>query len=542
MPTMSTFFILVGLTFVVLAAYYFARKGIYSGDVDKDAATLARYSRDVSIFAMEPEAVYYPKSVKDIVYLVERTAHLKQSNPAMSVTVRAGGTCMSGGSLGTGAVIDMTRHLHRVSIDPVAKTATVEAGAYFRDIEDTAAVHGLMFAPYPSSRRICGIGGMIGNNASGEKSIRYGATGDNILQLEVVLADGTVTTLQAKPAATATGVREQALVQLAHKHGAALAHAVGAVKKAASGFRLDKVLVDGTFNAIPLFAGSQGTLGIVTKAVLQLVPVPEHKALIVISAHQLEDIPVMVDTIFQWNPEAIETFDCNTFAKACEHLPEHANRLLPYVDADATVFMLAEFSESTREATDAKAAGCFEALTARGYTVRSVTSDTDSASIWEVRRNSFLLMRDHNPVGYIAVPCIEDVIVPVPALALFIQSLHQILNRRQINYGFHGHIGDGSLRIVPVFNAHSPTLMADITGLMTEVFAVVKQLQGNISADHSDGIIRTPFLADFYGVELLAAFAQIKQLYDPKNILNPGKKVGFTKDDLVGLLDTALIQ
>lgn len=539
---MTTFYILAALTAVVLVAYYFARKGIYSGEVAKDAATLSRYSRDISIFAMEPEAVYFPKSVKDVSYLVERTAHLKQSNPAMSITVRAGGTCMSGGSLGTGAVIDMTRHMNQVHIDPVAKTATVEAGAYFRDIEDAAAKYGLMFAPYPSSRRICGIGGMIGNNASGEKSIRFGATSDNVLSLDVVLADGTVTTLAPKPVAAVMGNREKQILALAETYGATLATAVGEVKKAASGYRLDQVVREEIFNPVPLMCGAQGTLGIVTKAVLQLVPLPAHLSLLVISASNLQDIPIMVNEIFKWHPEAIETFDKHTFAKAREHLSEHANRLLPYVDEDANLFMLAEFSETTKEETDAKAAGCFAALSAAGYQVAEVTDGVDAASIWEVRRNSFLLMRDHNPVGFSAVPCIEDVIVPVPALAEFIHELQQILERRNISYGFHGHIGDGSLRIVPVFNTLSPTLVDDITELMTDVFAVIKRLHGNISADHSDGIIRTPFLAEFYGPALMDTFAQIKQIYDPRNIFNPGKKVGFTKADIGRLLDQSLVK
>ncbi len=539
---MTTFYILVALTAIVLVAYYFARKGIYSGEVAKDAETLANYSRDISIFAAEPEAVYYPKSVKDVVYLVERTAHLKQSNPAMSITVRAGGTCMSGGSLGTGAVIDMTRHMNSVAIDSITQTATVGAGAYFRDIEDAAAKHGLMFAPYPSSRRICGIGGMIGNNASGEKSIRFGTTSDNVLSMEVVLADGTITTLTPKPVDATLGEREKKILTLAQSNGAALGIAVGEVKKVASGYRLDQVLKDGSFNAVPLFCGAQGTLGIVTKAVLKLVPTPAYLSLLVISARNLEDIPVMVNEIFKWHPEAIETFDKNTFAKAREHLGEHANRLLPYVDTDANLFMLAEFSEATKVETDMKASSCCAALSAAGYHVAQVTNEIDAASIWEVRRNSFLLMRDYNPSGFAAVPCIEDVIVPVPVLAAFITELGQILERRNIHYGFHGHIGDGSLRIVPVFDTHSTTLIDDITGLMTDVFAVIKRLHGNISADHSDGIIRTPFLAEFYGPELTAVFAEIKQIYDPLNILNPGKKVGLTKVDIGRLFDKTLIK
>jgi FAD/FMN-containing dehydrogenase len=180
---------------------------------------------------------------------------------------------------------------------------------------------------------------------------------------------------------------------------------------------------------------------------------------------------------------------------------------------------------------------CRGALEKKGYIVRHVTKQEDSTSIWEVRRNSFLLMRDHNPPGYKAVPCIEDVIVPIDGLTSFIKQLHTILKKRGINYGFHGHIGDGSLRIVPVFKLDSPDLFDNIRGLMFDVFAVVKQLKGNMSADHSDGIIRSPFLKEFYGTELYHVFETIKQQFDPLNILNPGKKIGATQKQIEDCFD-----
>lgn len=534
---MTIILIIIAIILVLTFVLYFASKEGYRGDVAKDAKTLATYSRDISVFTKTPEEVYFPRNVDDIVHLVTRTIALHTKDSNKSLTVRAGGTCMSGGPLSTSAVIDLTRHMKGITINTEAKTATVEMGAYFRDVEDAAAKHGLMFAPYPSSRRICGIGGMVGNNASGEKSIRYGATSDNILSMEVVLADGTVEVVGPKPVSEAKSAREQAILKLAQAKSDLLKTATGEVRKAASGYRLEKVLAENAFNEIPLFCGAQGTLGIVTKAVLRLVPIPEHLSLIVISAENLEDIPVIVDEIFKWNPEAIETFDSNTFTMARAHLSEHANRTLPYVAETAKIFILAEFSESTKEATEAKANSCFAALNEKGYYVKTVTAETDIASVWEVRRNSFLLMRDHNGEGFKAVPCIEDVIVPVSALASFISELHHILDRRGINYGFHGHIGEGSLRIVPVFNTNSPTLMSDITGLMEEVFPLIKRLKGNISADHSDGIIRSPFLREFYGEELYSTFTKIKDIYDPLAIMNPGKKVGVEISDIEKYFD-----
>lgn len=511
--------------FGFLKNIFAGQEGGFQGEVVNDSATREVYAKDISIFKVVPEKVYYPKNTQDVAALVALCRKEKESNPTASLTVRAGGTCMSGGPLNSGWIIDMTKHMTSISVDPEAQTATVEMGAYFRDVEAAAAKHDLLFAAYPSSHLICGIGGMIGNNASGEKSLRNGATSDNIAELEVVLADGSVIRVLPKEMKRIEGRREKELAALYQKYGEKMQRAAGDVKKAASGYRLEKVIDEGVFSEIPLIVGSQGTLGIVTKAVLKLVPVPKHLSLLVISARTLRDLGSVIDTVRFYNPEGLETFDINTFRKAEEHLSGSAKKALPYLDAHAHLFILAQFSEDTEEATKERTARCFEELTLKGYYVKQVVDATDVAAVWDIRRHSFLLMRDYNPEGYKAVPCIEDVIVPVPVLGEFVESLGKILSERKLAYGFHGHIGDGSFRIVPVFDFTKATVVEDILGLMREVFTLVKRLRGNISADHSDGIIRTPFLKEFYGEELYGAFGEIKHLYDPENILNPKKKV-----------------
>lgn len=500
-------------------------------DVSREPAVLETYSRDVSNFKIVPQAVFYPKNTVEVQAVV-----LKATEDGVSVSVRAGGTCMSGGSLNSGYIIDMTKYMNGVVVDGVAQTATVAAGAYFRDIEDAAKVHGLFFPGYPSSNRLCGIGGMLGNNASGEKSLRHGATGVNTLELEVVLADGSVVVLSEKAVALATSEREQQLIALFHEYGAALKRAVGDVPKSAAGYRLDEVMKEDRFNEVPLIVGAQGTLGIITKATLRLVPMPVHTELLIVSAQALEDLPEIVATAFLYNPEGLETFDKNTFARARTYLAEYADKVVPYVDTDAHLFILVQLSEETLEATKAQAVACREALEGKGYFVREVTAPEDVTAAWLVRRNSFTLMRDHNEEGFRAMPCIEDVIVPRQALGEFINELIIILERRGITYGFHGHIGDGSFRVVPVFDFRKADVTDTIFGLMEEVFALIKRLHGNMSADHSDGIIRTPFLEDFYGPELAGVFAKIKTIYDKDNLLNPKKKVGGTREDVVRTL------
>lgn len=514
----------------------------YNGDVAFDMSTLEKYATDTSSFRMMPQGVYFPKTIHDVAALVRKCHEEKSQGMDTSLTVRAGGTCMSGGPLTNEWVIDLTRHMHGVTIDPVARTATVEMGAYFRDVEDAAAKHNLMFAPYPSSRRICGVGGMIGNNASGEKSLRHGATSDNVISLDMVWADGSIDTIRVKDIRDAHTSREQKILSLAREHGAALKNATGKVKKSASGYRLEKVIDGNYFSEIPLIVGSQGTLGIATKATLRLVPIPAHTALVLISATSLKDIADIVATVSCHNPEGLETFDIHTYEKAQEHLAAAATTLAPFVDAKAHLFILAQFSEETEDATHTRAVACFDALTKAGYSAHHITDTKCVDAAWEIRRNSFLLMRDHNQPHERAIPCIEDVIVPLSALGTFVTELRKILKKHAIHYGYHGHIGDGSLRVIPIFDFTDVNVGDKITALMVDVFALIKKLKGNISADHSDGIIRSPFLKDFYGDELYGAFEEIKRIYDPETIMNPRKKVGVSREFLTKQLNVGVVK
>ncbi len=500
----------------------------FKGEFDHSDAICDEHSKDASVFMVRPQGVFYPKDTEDIVVVIHKVAEEKLHNQDVSLSVRAGGTCMTGGSLCTGYILNLTRHMHHIDIDPIRQTATVEMGAYFRDIESEAEKHGLMFAPYPSSRGLCGIGGMIGNNASGEKSIRYGATSDNVLELEVVLADGSIVRVLPKGISEVTDEKEIELLNLYYAHGDTLRDAVGHVPKASSGYRLDRIVNAETFSAIPLFVGAQGTLGIVIKATLRLVPIPKYLEPILISAPSMKDIPDMLSVITQYNPEGLETFDRNTLRKAETHLKESADKALPYLDADAHLHILAQFSEATDAETKTKAEACLTALQSRGYHAVYITNIEDREAIWNIRRNAFLLMRDYNEDGQRAVPCIEDVIVPLESIGTFVVELREVLKKHAVNFGYHGHIGDGSLRIIPIFDFTDLKVAENITALMQETFTLVKRLKGNISADHSDGIIRTPFLREFYGDELYQVFENIKQLYDPEGILNPHKKTEGT--------------
>ncbi len=477
----------------------------FSGDFSQDEKVLIEHATDASIFKVRPKGVYFPKNVSDIIELV------KGVGPGESISVRAGGTCMTGGSLTEGYIMNLTKYMNKIEIDPSTQTATVETGAYFRDIEEAAKAHGLMFAPYPSSHLIAGIGGMIGNNASGEKSLRFGATIDNVLALDVVLAHGEV--VSTGPHAPTTEY-EKSLVDLHHKYADKLRHAMGQVKKVASGYRLDRIMQGENIDLTPLFVGTQGTLGIVTKAVLKLVPIPKNTVLYIIPINSIHDLPNILKQILAHNPESVETFDVHTFECARNFMKPEAEKIERFFTAETTALILAQFD------TEVDIGG------------EKVTDTAVVEAAWKIRRSSYSLVRDHHREGERAVPCVEDSIVPVENFDRFVPGLVSIVEKFGLRYAFHGHIADGALRIIPIFDFKDPTVADKIIAFTREVVALIKSLGGNLSADHSDGIIRTPFLKEFYGDELYGVFEQIKKIFDPNGKFNPHKKVGGTEADI----------
>ncbi len=477
----------------------------FSGDFSQDEKVLTEHATDASIFKVIPKGVYFPKNVSDIVELV------KGVGPGENISVRAGGTCMTGGSLTEGYIMNLTKYMNKVEIDPSAQTATVETGAYFRDIEEAAKVHGLMFAPYPSSHLIAGIGGMIGNNASGEKSLRFGATIDNVLSLEVVLSDGEVIETKQKEIETE---KEKKLVELHTRYAEQLRLAQGNVKKVASGYRLDRIMNGDKIDLTPLFVGTQGTLGIVTKAVLKLVPIPKDTVLYIIPINSIHDLPALLKNIVAQNPESVETFDIHTFECARIAMKEQADKIEKYVTPQTMAIVLAQF--------DTPVEGVGERVTDLAV--------VDAA--WKIRRSSFSLVRDNHRPGERAVPCVEDSIVPIDKFDVFVPELVKIVEKYGLRYAFHGHIGDGALRIIPTFDFNDSGVSQKIISFTREVIILIKSLGGNMSADHSDGIIRTPFLKEFYGDELYGVFEEIKKIFDPSGKFNPHKKVGGTEAEI----------
>jgi FAD/FMN-containing dehydrogenase len=499
-------------------------------EVREDLNTKKMYSCDASIFEVMPDAVVFPKNKEDLSKLIQ---YASANNTTL--TARSAGTCMSGGSLTEGVVIDMAAGFSYIGeIDKEQNTVWVGSGTYHRDIESALTPHGLLFAPYTSSKDLCGIGGMIGNNASGEKSFRYGATIDNIVSLRMMCSDGNEYTFSELSSAefkakalleNFEGTVYKELDTILQENKEQLEASRPKVKKNAAGYGLWNIYNPerDTYNVARLIIGSQGTLGIVTDIQLRLVPLPQHYSMLVCRIENLKNLATVVQTMASHLPEGIETYDNHTYTLAQKLLPEDAARAKLGKDARLVVF--AQFSERSQEETEAVAEMCKKELASLGFAGELVARE-EADSHFVIRRASFKLLKEYAHGTSKAVPFIEDTIVPLEHYDAFLEKLEDILTRYDMTYTYAGHIGDGSIRLIPLVNLETEDAADKVLSLAQEVYTLTISFGGSISVDHNDGIIRTPFLSLQYNPKIISLFEKTKHIFDSKYIFNPGKKVG----------------
>jgi FAD/FMN-containing dehydrogenase len=505
-------------------------------ELDRDPQTLHAYSHDASIFEVMPEGVIYPRDVAELQSLVRYVNWQRQEGDTISLTPRNGGTCMSGGSLTESYSVDMSRYFTGMdTVDFEAKTLWVQGGVMHREVERVTHSHKLLFPPYTSSHDICGVGGMIGNNASGEKSVKYGPTSANVKELWVVLYNGdhvkfgplTPDELEWKKSLyTLEGHIYREITALLEEHAQAIERHHPKVKKNTAGYALWELWNNdkSEFNLARLFIGAQGTLGFVTDARLKLVPMASYSRMIVVPIDNLSALTPVVQTMLRFDPDTCETFDENTYNLAKIHHPEEAARA-SIADAQHMVVFSIYCGDSQEEA-DRKAGDAKQAIEGLSYRVEWVEEQVVIDSFLLIRRKSFKLLMEHPEPNTRALPFLEDTIVPLEHYGEFLASLEVILADYNLTYTYAGHIGDGSIRLIPLGNVEAPGAKERIIELSERVYDLVFAFGGSMSVDHNDGLIRTPFIERMYGKELYDLFAEVKKLLDPNGVFNPGKKVG----------------
>lgn len=533
------------------------RSGL-DGEVFIDNTTLKQYSRDASIFEIMPEIVVYPKHTKDVESVVRFATKYKKEYPTLSITARSAGTCMSGGSINNSIILDFTKYINKI-ISVSSTEAIVEPGCFYRDFEkETKKVNAIM-PSYTASKELCTVGGMVSNNSGGERTIKFGKTARYVKRLEVVFTDGNTYTIEPLTKSelemkSAGSNFESSLYQniyaLILQNEAIIKNARPNVSKNSAGYALWDIWnsVTETFDLCKLITGSQGTLGIITEITFALVPVEKHSNVVAIFMPTLDNLGSIVQDIVPLKPDSFESYDDYSMKLAVRFFFDFFKylgfietiklgfRFLPEAKMIITggipkLTLLVEFSGNDEQYIEKQLEMTANKARAYGFKSHVAKNKDEAEKYWKIRRESFNMLRRHM-TGRRTAPFIDDIIVHPEHMASFLPKLQSLLKEYTLTYTIAGHAGDGNFHIIPLMDLSLLETHQTILELSKKVYTLVGEYGGSITAEHNDGIIRTPFLEQMFGQEVCILFKQTKELFDPTYILNPGKKVGGTFDDI----------
>lgn len=521
------------------------------GETVNSIEDIAAYGRDASIFEVKPQAVVKPRDVEDLKKIIKFVAKNKAANPGLSLTARSGGTDMAGGPLNESIIVDFAAHFNRI-IEVGDDWAVTEPGVYYRDFEKATLAKGLLLPSYPASREICTVGGMVANNSGGEKSLAYGKTENYVEELNVVLGDGeeyafralTPSELEQKKVQTDfEGKIYRELHELIEGNYDLIQKAKPQVSKNSAGYALWNVWDRQTFNLNKLFTGAQGTLGLITKIKFRLIKPHQHSKLLVIFLKDLKPLADVVSAVMKYKPEDLESYDNHTFKLAVQFLPEIIGKMrgnglalllkfLPELwmvisSGVPKLLLLAELTGDYPGQIASQVSQLQKEIRDKFHLKTRIASDqADAQKYWTIRRESFNLLRKHVR-GKRTAPFIDDIIVRPEKLSEFLPRLNAILDQYpDLVYTIAGHAGDGNFHIIPLMDLAREGSRQEIQELSEKVYDLVIEFGGSITAEHNDGLIRTPYLAKMYGPEVYRLFEETKRISDPLNIFNPRKKVG----------------
>ncbi len=523
-------------------------KNIIKGEVSFDEKELSAFSHDASIFEVRPKVVVHPKDPDDIKNLVKWVVANKNSNKELSLTARSGGTDMTGGALNDSIIIDFTTHFNRV-LEVGDNYAVTEPGVFYRDFEKETLKKNLLLPSYPASREICTVGGMVANDSGGEKSLRYGKTENYVQELNVVLSDGEEYILKAltpeeleqkKVRNDFEGEIYRQMHELLESNYELIQKARPNVSKNSAGYLLWNTWDRKKFDLAQLFTGAQGTLGLITKIKFRLIKPKKYSKLLIIFLKNLNSLGELVNVVNKSEPESFESYDDHTFKLAIKIFPDLIKKMgigsilkfIPDVWAIMTggipkMVMLVEFTGDSEGELTEKIKKCQKDVSDKFRVKTRITKDdADAQKYWTIRRESFNLLRKHVQ-GKKTAPFIDDLIVRPEYLPEFLPKLNLILDQYKdyMTYTIAGHPGDGNFHIIPLMDLSDEKSRQIIPELSEKVYSLVLEYHGSITAEHNDGLIRTPYLEKMYGPEVYHLFKKTKQIFDPLDIFNPHKKV-----------------
>ena len=486
-------------------------------DVDSSRGTRARYSSDAGLTRIPPLAVAFPRTPEQAIAAFDLArAH------GVPLTARGGGTSCASNAIGPGLVLDFSRHMNRViSIDPEARTATVEPGCVGTTLQAAAGTHGLRFGPDPSSQNRATIAGMVANNACGPHATAWGRTCDNIVSLDCVDGQGRRFTATTRHDGALSDV--PGLASLIDSNLAPIRTELGRFKRQVSGYSLEHLTPEGGRNLAAMLAGTEGTLALILSITVRLVPLPEAPVLAALGYHSMIDAADDVPALLAHSPLAVEGMDRRLVDVVRAHKGPGAVPTLP--EGDGWLLVEVGAPGENLEVTLERA----RALCAESAAVDTVVypPGAQASALWRIRADGAGLGGRTPPDGagggdQQAWPGFEDAAVPPENLGAYLRDFTALMEEFDIDGLLYGHFGDGCVHVRLAMPLETPEGVAHSRAFLQSAARICAAHGGSVSGEHGDGRARGELLRFMYSPDMLDLFARVKHVFDPDNLLNPG--------------------
>ena len=494
-----------------------------------DSPTLTAYAIDAGIHKITPQAVVLIESPGDLEQVL---SYARQH--AVPLTARSGGTNLTGNAIGSGIILEFSRMNQILDLNPQEKWIRLQPGIIYAELSRELVRHGLMFAPDPSSGEMCKIGGMLGTNAAGPHTLKYGATKDHVIRMDVLLADGKHLIareydLQSNDfdVLLKTHSWVDPLIKLIRKHTALLKEKKPRVSKNSSGynlFALAECLERGVLDLPRLFVGSEGTLGLTLEATLRLLPRPDRTVTALLHLERLEEVGHAVGALLRLRPGALELLDSNSLdliGRSQFGIPESTQAVL-----------LVELDEEPLE----EKVAVLHSVCQRFRLTKApdlAREPEQQEALWQVRKAIYPTLYRYDvrkkPINFV-----DDVVVPVERLPELMAYLDKLFKGLDIPVAIYGHVGDGNAHINPLLDVNAAEDFDRMVRIAREIHeTVMTRFGGSICGEHGDGRVRGEFVKALYGEDVYRLFWEVKRLLDPEGLLNPDVKlteVPFTQN------------
>ena len=486
-------------------------------DVDSSTGTRARYSSDAGLTRIPPLAVAFPRTPEQAIAAFDLArAH------GVPLTARGGGTSCASNAIGPGLVLDFSRHMNRVvSIDPEARTATVEPGCVGSTLQAAAAKYGLRFGPDPSSQNRATIAGMVANNACGPHATAWGRTSDNIVSLDCVDGRGRRFTATTSHDAALSDV--PGLASLIDSHLAPIRTQLGRFKRQVSGYSLEHLTPEGGRNLAAMLAGTEGTLVLILSVTVRLVPLPDAPVLAALGYRSMIEAADDVPSLLTHSPLAVEGMDRRLVDVVRAHKGPGAVPALPEGEGWLLVEVGAPGEDVTASLERARA------LCAASAAIDTVVypPGAQASALWRIRADGAGLGGRTPPDGVgggdqQAWPGFEDAAVPPRSLGAYLRDFTTLMEEFDIDGLLYGHFGDGCVHVRLAMPLETPEGVAHSRAFLQSAARICAAHGGSVSGEHGDGRARGELLRFMYTPEMLDLFARVKHVFDPDDLLNPG--------------------